>query len=233
MNRFLANRVLAAMPESSREAITSRLTRQVMSAWDPIRDENAPITRVHFPIDGIISVVSLMEDGTIAESYTVGRDGVAGAEILLGVGTLVQRFMCQVPGEFYWMDAREFADLAANDPAITAVSLRYLHCAFTLTAQAAACNLIHDLAARCARWLLTVHDRVNSDEFELTHEILATMLGVHRPAVTLAAGALQKAGLIRYSRGRIKVVDRPNLERASCECYRIIQNEFGRLLTPV
>jgi Mn-dependent DtxR family transcriptional regulator len=99
-----------------------------------------------------------------------------------------------------------------------------------LTAQSAACNLLHGLTERCARWLLLTHDRVGKDSFDLTHDILSTMLGVHRPAVTIAAGTLQKAGLIKYARGRVTIADRERLEQASCDCYRAVEDEFRRLL---
>ena len=228
----LSNRLLSTLPAPQLDAILPLLHRDPLKSWELICEAHAPIKRVYFPVSGIISFVCPMEDGTIAESYTVGREGAAGAELLLGTDRLVQRQMCQVPGVFYWASADEFLRLAEREPAIAAAVRRYLHCMFTLVAQAAACNLSHDVSARCARWLLTVSDRTGKDEFELTQEILAAMLGVHRPAVTIAAGALQKAGLIRYARGRIRVIDRQMLEEAACECYRIIENETARVLAP-
>jgi CRP-like cAMP-binding protein len=110
------------------------------------------------------------------------------------------------------------------------VTQSYAHCVFALAGRSAACNLLHPLVERCARWLLISHDRVAKNTFELTQEILSTMLGVHRPAVSIAAGTLQKAGLITYTRGRITIADRRGLEEASCECYRIVADEFVRVL---
>ena len=228
----LSNRLLAVLPAAQLDAILPQLRRETLASWDLICEAHAPIRRVYFPVNGIISFVCPMEDGSIAESYTVGREGAAGAELVLGTDRLVQRQMCQVPGVFYWISADEFLQLVEREPAIGAAVRRYLHCMFTLVAQAAACNLTHDVSARCARWLLTVSDRTGKDEFDLTQEILAAMLGVHRPAVTIAAGALQKAGLIRYSRGCVRVIDREKLEEAACECYRIIENETARVLAP-
>lgn len=232
MTDVTANRLLAALPPAQREALTSKLRPEHLTQWDLLRSEHAPFDRVYFPATGIISIVAPMEDGSIAECYTVGRDGAHGAELLLAEEPIAHRSMIQVPGDFYWMEAAEFLHFVRADAIVAAAVRRYLHHLLTFAGQSAACNVLHDLSTRCARWLLLVQDRAGSDEFELTHDILATMLGVHRPAVTLAAGTLQKAGLIRYSRGRIAIVDRENLERASCECYRIIADDLDRALPP-
>lgn len=230
MSELLSNQVLAQLPDASRDALARQMQRETMAAWQLIRDEGEPITRVYFPIDGIISIVSLTEEGSIGESYTAGRDGIAGAELLFGTNSIVQRTMCQVPGTFYSMDAQEFLTFTREDAAFDRLVRLYLHCMLALTAQSAACNLLHGLAERCARWLLLTHDRVGKDSFDLTHDILSTMLGVHRPAVTIAAGTLQKAGLIKYARGCITVTDRERLEQASCACYRVVEDEFRRVL---
>lgn len=225
-----ANQVLDRLPERSRDAIAAHLQREEMSAWQLLRDEQQQITRVYFPIDAVISVVSLMEDGTIAESYTVGRDGVAGSECVWGAERLIFRSMCQIPGVCCSMDAGEFVKLAKNDPAILDATHAFAHCIMALTGRSAACNLLHPVVQRCARWLLISHDRVGKDTFPLTQDIIATMLGVHRPAVSIAAGTLQKAGLIEYTRGRITITDRAGLEEASCECYKIVADEYVRVL---
>lgn len=128
------------------------------------------------------------------------------------------------------MDARDFKALAQRDPAVLNLAHEYAHCLMALAGRSGACNLLHDVVQRCARWLLLCHDRVGKDTFDLTQDILATMLGVRRPSVTIAAGALQKAGLISYTRGRITIVDRRRLEEASCECYQVIADEFLRVL---
>lgn len=195
-----------------------------------LRDEQEPIVRVYFPEDAVISVVSLMEDGTIAESYTAGRDGMAGSECVWGKERLIFRSMCQIPGVCYSMDAREFARLAKNDAAILETTYAYAHCLMALTGRSGACNMLHPVVQRCARWLLLCHDRVARETFVLTQDVIATMLGVHRPAVSIAAGTLQKAGLIEYARGRITITDRAGLEEASCECYKVIADEFVRVL---
>ncbi|HKU68035.1 MAG TPA: Crp/Fnr family transcriptional regulator [Candidatus Baltobacteraceae bacterium] len=230
MTDFTSNQVLAELPASSRDAITARLNCETMRPWQLVRNEHEPIDRVYFPIDGVISVVSLMEDGAVAESYTVGRDGMAGSETVWGDERLIFRMICQIPGEFCWIDAREFKAIAHRDPAVMKIVHAYAHCIMALTGRSGACNLLHPVVERCARWLLLCHDRVGKETFELTQEILATMLGVHRPAVSIAAGTLQKAGLITYTRGRITIADRAMLEDASCECYRVVADEFCRVL---
>lgn len=224
------NRVLAALKPDLLDAIAASMRRDTFVANQLLVDEHAPISCVYFPIDGVISVVGSMHAGSVAESYTAGSDGFFGVDLLLGADRLAQRTTCQVPGAFYSIPADEFLRLAQTHAEIKRVGLVYMHCLMTLTAQSAACNLLHDVIARCARWLLLVQDRVHSAEFTLTQEILATMLGVHRPAVSIAAGSLQKAGFIRYARGRITVTDREGLESASCECYRIVADVFDRYL---
>jgi CRP-like cAMP-binding protein len=227
---LLKNQVLARVPKQTLEALETNLRRESMQTWQVLCAEHEPITRVYFPIDAVISIVSPMEDGSIAESYTAGRDGIAGWEVLYGDERIIFRTMCQIPGVCYSMDAAEFCELARGDPDLAAVVRAYTHCLTAMSGRSGACNLLHPLAERCARWLLTSHDRVAKTTFELTQEIMATMLGVHRPSVSIAAGTLQKAGAIMYSRGRVTVTDRARLEEASCECYRIVADEFCRVL---
>lgn len=224
------NQVLARLPVAARDAIDQQLRREILEVSQVLCDEREPVRRVYFPVDAVISIVSLMENGAIAESYTAGCDGFAGLEVLWGSGETIFRSMCQVPGTCYSMDAQEFRDAVRRDPAWSPITNAYTHCVLALTGRSAACSMLHQVVERCARWLLISHDRVQKDTIELTQEIIATMLGVHRPAVTVAAGTLQKAGLIKYTRGRVTVVDRQGLEEASCECYKIVADEFCRVL---
>lgn len=224
------NQVLARLPAHARDAIAGRLHQEDLAVGHVLRNEHEPVRRVYFPIDAVISIVSLMEDGAIAESYTAGCDGMEGLEVLWASGGTIFRSMCQIPGTCYWIDVEEFCDAVNAEPAWRDTTLAYTHCLMALAGRSAACSMLHQVVERCARWLLISHDRVRKDTFELTQEILATMLGVHRPAVTVAAGTLQKAGLIRYTRGRMTIVDRERLEDASCECYKIVADEFCRVL---
>lgn len=225
-----ANQVLARLPSDSRERIASHLQREELPVWKLIAAEQEPITRVYFPVDAVISVVSSMEDGSIVEAYTAGRDGMCGSEIVWGEERSIFRAMCQIPGVVYGMDAGVFRSLCKDDRAVLDATHAYAHCVLGLTGRSAGCNMLHPVVQRCARWLLISHDRVRKDTFELTQDVLATMLGVHRPAVSIAAGTLQKAGLISYTRGRITIKDRAGLEEASCECYDVVAREYERVL---
>ena len=222
------NRVFAALPAALRADLAAQMKQETFAANDLLVQENAPIERVYFPVDGIISVVGATSEGGIAESYTAGSDGFFGVDLLLGATRIPQRATCQVPGTFYTMAADAFVQFAKQHDALVQAGLRYAHCLLALTAQSAACNLLHGLTERSARWLLLVQDRVHSNHFILTQEILATMLGVHRPAVSIVAGSLQNAGLIKYRRGHMTITDRDELENASCDCYRIIDAVFER-----
>jgi CRP-like cAMP-binding protein len=230
ISELAANQVLAPLPERTWSALTPLLSRRTFAAWDVLLPEEEEITTVYFPVDGVISIVSVSEEGEVAESYTAGRDGLAGVETVNGAQRLIFRTMCQVPGVFYAMPARAFLRLYAEDETFAARMRAYLTCLQAFTGRAAACNLMHPIVERCARWLLTTQDRVDNERFSLTHDILSTMLGVRRASVSVAAGALQKAGLIEYSRGTITILDRARLEEASCECYRVVADEFRRVL---
>jgi CRP-like cAMP-binding protein len=187
---------------------------------------------VYFPIDAVISVVTVMRDGGQIEVLTIGREGVAGARALLDATAVSQLTFCQVGGEAYRMKFERFAELCGGWIALRTLVRRYLSAQIDVMAQSIACNRLHYVNERCARWILMTHDRVGRDEFQLTHESLATMLGVRRAGVSVAAAKLQHAGAIRYSRGRFTVVDRHALERESCECYFAINDSYKRRRLP-
>lgn len=228
MNELEKNRVFAALPPEVRTAVAAAMKQETFAANHVLVEENSPITRAYFPVDGIISVVGATSEGGIAESYTAGSDGFFGVDLLLGASSIAQRATCQVPGTFYSMPAETFLQLTQRHDALMQAGLYYMHCVFTLTAQSAACNMLHGLTERLARWLLLVQDRVYSNDFILTQEILATMLGVHRPAVSVVAGSLQNAGLIKYKRGLMTITDRDELKNAACECYGVVAEVFDR-----
>lgn len=228
---FTENQVLAQLRPDTLAAFEPVLREERLTRWQLLRDVHEPVTRIYFPIDSIISVVSLMENGAIAESYATGRDGFAGIEAVWGTEARpLFRMMCQIPGTCYSLETGAFLELAAGRADVSEAVGRYAYCLLALTGRSGACNLLHPVVERCAKWLLLSHDRVGRPTLDLTQEILSTMLGVQRPSVTIAAGTLQKAGLIRYSRGRITITDRARLEEASCECYRVVADEFCRVL---
>jgi CRP-like cAMP-binding protein len=173
--------------------------------------------------------VSTLHEGGTVEVGTAGREGMAGLPVFLGVRRSSIRATVQIPGVAARMDAELFAQLATADGPLHRAMLRYTDAFLTQVAQTAACNGAHLVEQRCARWLLMTHDRVEGDEFPLTHEFLAFMLGVRRAGVTLAMRALQDAGLVSYTRGRVTITDRAGIERASCECYRTVRLHFERL----
>jgi CRP-like cAMP-binding protein len=184
---------------------------------------------MYFPIEGVLSMVNEPEDGDIVEFATVGNEGMAGMPLLLGASTMPSRVFVQVAGSAFRGDAARLLDVLQRTPIFHARLLRYVMALINQISQGASCNRLHDVQERCARWLLHTHDRVNGESFMLTQEFLSQMLGVHRPTVTIAARMLQQAGLIRYSRGRIEVIDRPGLEAAACPCYRLIADQYDRL----
>jgi CRP-like cAMP-binding protein len=200
LNDIPRNRLLAALPREALEQILPSLTHVPLPSAMVIYEPQVPITHVYFVLTGIISMVCEMREGTV-EVGTVGCEGMTGLPIVLAADTMPSRAFVQVPGEALRMTAEDLLRAMADSPKLRRLIYRYVLALFDQTAQHAACNRLHGLEERCARWLLMTHDRVEGDVLLLKQQFLAEMLGVHRPAVTLAAGALQKAGIIRYSRG--------------------------------
>ncbi|MBD1945516.1 Crp/Fnr family transcriptional regulator, partial [Coleofasciculus sp. FACHB-712] len=179
---------------------------------------------------GIVSLLSVLEDGSTVEAGMVGNDGMVGLPIILGGNKTSNRALVQVAGNGIRMKAEQLRSEFKRGGALQSLLLRYTQALLTQVSQGVACNRLHTIEERLARWLLTVQDRVESDQFPLTQEFIAQMLGTRRSGVTVAAGTLSKAGTIRYSRGKITILNQGDLEAISCECYGIIKAEFGRLL---
>ena len=222
------NRILAALPSGERALIERLLEPIELPAGMTLHLPGEPIEHAWFPARGIVSVVSDMEQGTV-EVGTVGREGMAGISLVLETSVTTTRAFMQVPGYGWRCSAADLRAAIEQSPALSGLLHRYVNVFFEQVAQSAACNRLHTLEERCARWLLMVHDRMGDEVLPLKQAFLADMLGVHRPAVTLAAGALQTAGLIRYTRGKVHVVDRAGLESASCACYGLIAERFRQL----
>jgi CRP-like cAMP-binding protein len=198
---------------------------------DTLYRANGPIRHVYFPRSGLISMVIIMKDGGTSEVGVVGNEGMAGVPAFLEADRSPTEVFCQIPGECRRLPAAAFKEEIWRDGPFRTLVQRYTQALLNLVFQSTACNHHHSVDSRCARWLLMTHDRVGADEMPLTQEILAMMLGVRRPSVTVAAGMLQRAGFIRYHRGRLTVLDRAGLEAAACECYRVVRDEFDRLLS--
>jgi CRP-like cAMP-binding protein len=198
----------------------------------PLYAVGQPIEEVWFPIDCVVSLVADMPDGRPVEIATVGPEGMVGLPLVLGTEEADTRVFVQVPGRALRMPGPAFAGLVDDLPGFNRLLHRYAEGLFLQVARSAACNQVHPIAERAARWLLMTHDRVGRDEFLLTQEFLAQMLGVRRAGVSEVASELARAGLIRYQRGQVTVTDRAGLEQASCGCYRIIRDRYEDLLLP-
>ena len=224
-----ANRLLASLPQAAYAQLLPQLEPVTLVLRQVLAEPGEPIGHVHFPTTAVVSLLTVLERGTAVETATVGNEGMVGLPLFLGTDRAPGKAVCQVAGTSLRLPAAAFRTAAADGP-LHARLHRYTQALFTQVAQVVACNPVHLIEARCARWLLMTHDRVGTDRFPLTQEFLAQMLGVRRSTVTVAASRLQQAGLIRYRRGILTVVDRARLEAAACECYRVVADEFHRLL---
>jgi CRP-like cAMP-binding protein len=224
------SRLLAALPPSERERLLPSTDVVELAGGQALHERGEPIQWLYFPVTAVVSVVSQLADGHLVEVYTVGCEGVVGLPVALGGESTPFRATVEVPGLARRIAARVVREETSRGGPLKTLLDRYAQALLTQTAQWAACNRLHPIDQRCARWLLLTHDQVQADRFPLTHEMLAVKLGARRQSVTTAARMLQQAGLIRYSRGRIAVLDRAGLEAASCACYRVVRAEYDRLL---
>jgi CRP-like cAMP-binding protein len=188
------------------------------------------ISEAYFPLGAILSVVARMRDGDMIEIGTIGREGTSAIPLVMGSETTANECFCQVPGEAWKMPADTFRTLLDRSGTFRGFVNRYLQAYVNMLGQLAACNRLHSVYERSARWLLMTQDRVGGNSFPLTHEFLAIMLGSRRSSVTVAAAALQRAGFIHYAHGMITILDRPGLEATACECYKVTTEQFGSLL---
>jgi CRP-like cAMP-binding protein len=225
-----SNRLLAHLPQEDRERLSQFLEPVGLEYKLPLYDADQQIDFVYFIETGVGSLVCTMVNGQAAEVGTVGNEGVAGVPVLLGDDRAPSSMYIQVPGRGLRINARAFREQLEQSGRMRAAMLRYTHVFFNQVAQSAACAHFHSLEQRCCRWLLMTRDRMPSDTFLLTQEFLAMMLGVRRSGVSVAAGALQRRGFIRYNRGRVVILDRQGLEDCACECYSVAKAEYDRLL---
>ena len=223
------NFLLASVPSRELRRLEPFLQPHTMAIRDMMQEPGKPIAWVYFPLTGIASLVTTMENGDTVEAATVGNEGMVGLPMFLETGSPSIEGFVQVPGTALRMKASTFRAEVREGSVLYDLIQQYTQVLMRLIAQSAACNRLHSLRERCARWLLMAHDRVESDTILLTQEFLSQMLGVRRATVTNAAGGLRGIGAIRYRQGRVEVRDRLALEKASCECYRVIRREFDRL----
>jgi CRP-like cAMP-binding protein len=225
-----SNRLLGLLSPRDYKRLLPHLEPVELEYRKSLYQADKKIEFVYFIETGVGSLVNTMANGQAAEVGTIGNEGVVGLPLVLGDDRAPTSVYVQVPGAGLRMKGSVFATELARSATMQVVMLRYVHALFNQVAQSAACNHFHSLEQRCCRWLLMTRDRMHSDEFLLTQEFLAMMLGVQRSGVSIAAGGLQRAGLITYNRGNVTILDRPGLKKLSCECYGVSKKEFDRFL---
>lgn len=228
-NRSKNNELLAAMPWRVKERIFPLLRKVDMPLGKEIYAAGQVEESVFFPIDCIVSLLHVMDDGHSAEIAVVGHEGVMGIAVFMGGGSMPNSAIVQSAGSAYRLPAADFKREFDRDPDVRTLMLRYTQALITQMSQTAACNRHHTIQQQLCRWLLLSLDRLCGNDLTMTHELIANMLGVRREGVSEAAGQLQKLGLIRYHRGHITVLDRAGLESLCCECYQVVKDEADRL----
>jgi CRP-like cAMP-binding protein len=229
-NELVENRLLAALPREEYERLLPQLHEVTFTLGEVVYEFGGHLDYVFFPTNSIVSLLYTMENGTSAEMGLTGNDGVVGIALFMGGGTMPNRAVVQSAGSAVRMKAKVLQDEFARGGKFQQLLLRYTQALITQISQTAVCNRLHSVEQQLCRWLLLSHDRIETDELIMTQELIADMLGVRREGVTVAAGRLQDAGAISYVRGHIKIVDRRKLEETVCECYRVVKDEFDRLL---
>jgi CRP-like cAMP-binding protein len=224
------NHLLDALPVSDYERVASHLELVPLRLGDVLYESGVKLRHVYFPTTCIISLLYVMEDGASAEIAVVGNEGILGISLFMGGNTTPSRAIVQSAGHAFRLKADLLKDEFERHGPTMHLLLRYTQALITQMAQTAVCNRHHSVDQQLCRWLLLSLDRLPSNELNMTQELMANMLGVRREGVTEAAGKLQADGLIQYSRGRIKVLDRPRLEARVCECYDVVRRETARLL---
>jgi CRP-like cAMP-binding protein len=228
---FGQNRILAALPRPELVQLFEVVRRVTLPVKSVLFEPGAAIDAVHFPTDGVISLVTPLHDGAIVEVATIGNEGIVGVP-LVPLSGLAVRAISQVAGHCLRMEATTFLEWSDRSQAFQTLVESYTQALFGQISQAAACNRLHSSEERLSRWLLMSHDRVGRDEFMITQEFLGQMLAARRSTVSVSAGILQRAGLIHYVRGHVTIVDRQGLEAVACECYSVIKAELERVVQP-
>jgi CRP-like cAMP-binding protein len=224
------NRLLARLPREELERLRPHLGHVSFSLGEVIYESGGMQSHIYFPTTAIISLLYLMENGSSAEMGVAGCEGLVGVALFMGGGTVPNRAVVQSAGDAFRMKTKVLQDEFARGGMFQRLLLRYTQALMTQMSQTAVCNRLHTVEQQLCRWLLLSRDRLDSDELVMTQELIANMLGVRREGVTHAAGRLQEGGLISYVRGRITILDRRGLEAAVCECYKVVKDEYDRLL---
>jgi CRP-like cAMP-binding protein len=222
----IENQLLAALSDEERERFLPTVERVSLTLGEVLYEPEEAIHHVYFPNSGVVSMLTILGENASVEVSTVGKEGVVGVPLFLGVNLMLNRAVVQVPGEAMSIEAEAFVDAAKHSGMFHRLLHLYTYTLLSQMSYSVACIRFHNVEKRLARWLLQIQDHVQVDEFQLTQGFIARMVGAKRPHVTTAAGNLQKAGLIRYYRGKIAVLDRDGLKTAACDCYRIIKKSF-------
>jgi CRP-like cAMP-binding protein len=225
-----SNRLLAALPDAEWLRWLPQLESVEMPLGQVLYESGATLSHVYFPTTAIVSLLYVMENGASAEIAVVGNEGIVGVSLFMGGGSTPSRAVVQSAGQGFRLDAQTMQDEFDRAGTVMHILLRYTQALITQMAQTAVCNRHHSVDQQLCRWLLLSLDRLRGNELVMTQELIANMLGVRREGVTESAHKLQLAGLIRYARGHITVLDRPGLERRTCECYAVVKKEYDRLL---
>lgn len=226
----LKNRLLSALPSEDKALLAPHLTVSDLDKGRLLYDPGDPIDQVYFPSDCVISLMTLMENGAAIESATIGREGALGLMAAVAPRQSLSRAIVQAPGAAFRISAPALQDVWTRSAALRDLVDRHNEALFGHAIQSVACNALHAVEARFCRWLLSCHDRIDTNTVNLTQEFLADMLGVQRTTVTAVAGSLQNKGLIRYRRGVVDILDRTGLEAMACECYGAVRRGYERLL---
>ena len=224
------NAIFASLNEHERDALRQDGHLTQFELRQSVYQPEVTIDAAYFPIDCVFSVVSHMEDGSMVEVGTIGREGTTAIPLIMGANTTANESFCQVHGRAWKLPAQSFIAILEGSRDFRVTMNRYLQAYVNMLGQMAACNGLHSVLERCARWLLMTQDRVNRSDFPMTHEFLAAMLGSRRSGVTVAAATLQGAGYIRYAHGHVTISDRAGLEATAFECYKGAQEQFNSLL---
>jgi CRP-like cAMP-binding protein len=224
------NRLLNLLPEGELQAVQKHLRTVELTQRQALYEVHSPIDEIFFPINCVLSAVTVMLDGSAIEVATIGNEGVSGLPAFLAVTTSPHRVFAQVGGSALKADAAALLRANGQLPKLRETITKYQQAFMFQVSQCVACNGLHVIIERCCRWLLMTHDRVDGDELTLTHEFLSFMLGVRRSSVTEVLQSLQQQGLIRYSQGKITILERDRLEELACECYKCVTDEYKRLL---
>ncbi|WP_028535987.1 Crp/Fnr family transcriptional regulator [Paludibacterium yongneupense] len=230
MSKLQRNRLIAALPESVMLRLRPHMECVELPLGQVLYESGATLRHVYFPVTAIVSLLYVMENGASAEIAVVGNEGMVGVALFMGGETTTSRAIVQSAGLAYRLPGSIMKSEFVLGSELQHLLLRFTQALLTQMAQTAVCNRHHSIDQQLCRWLLLSLDRLPCDELVMTQELIANMLGVRREGVTEAAGKLQDAGLIQYSRGHIRVLDRPGLENRVCECYQVVRHEFDRLI---